>query len=106
MIDREEHYQDEIDFWRESAKHDKKSFKISFAIAVGGTGLIGLGVKSFMEGDPVSGLLAVGSGAFMTGSLAKVGLDEIDDYADSTARVAQAQRSLGEIHNSEQEEVN
>ncbi len=103
MIDREEHYQDEIDFWQESVRHDKTSFKISFAIALGGTGLIGLGVKSFMEGDPVTGLLAVGNGVVMTGSMVKVGLDEIDDYADSTARVSQAQRSLEEIQKPEQQ---
>ncbi|MCA9342774.1 hypothetical protein KC950_02045 [Candidatus Saccharibacteria bacterium] len=89
--------QEQRDFWAQSAEYDKVSYKLSAVIALGGIGLIGIGIYALKEGDVVNGFIALGAGSGLAYSMGKLGMDEIQDFADDTAKVALVEHELEQL---------
>jgi hypothetical protein len=80
--------------WAESAQHDKKQFLGSFALVSASVCVIGIGVKTIIDGDITGGTAAIAVGGGMSFAFGKEMLLEIQDYAEMTAVVAVRQSQL------------
>lgn len=85
------------DSWAESARECKKQFLASFVIAAAGIGLVGVGIKTVLEGDVPGGVLEVGAGGGLATTFGKIGLEEIQDFADMTSKTAVRQSQLDQL---------
>lgn len=85
------------DFWRESARHDRKQFLASFAMAAAGLTLAGVGISTMASGDIAGGALEFVIGGGYAAAFTKTGLDEVQDFADMTALTAVRQSQINEL---------
>ncbi len=92
-----ESLEESIDSWAESARHDRKQFLASFAIAATGVGVFGIGIKTALSGDVPGGVLEMGIGGGLAATFGKIGLGEVQDFADMTAQTAVRQNQLDEL---------
>jgi len=97
MKDQRESLEESRDFWAESANYDKKQFLASFVIVATGIGLFGIGIKTALSGDIQGGVLEMGVGGGMAVAFGKIGLGEIQDFADMTAKTSVRQNQLDEL---------
>jgi hypothetical protein len=84
-------------FWAESAQFEKKQFLGSFATASAGLVLIGVGIKTALSGDIVSGIAEVGAGSCIASSFGKMGLNDIKSYVETSSQVAIRQSQIDQL---------
>ena len=97
MSSQRESLEESRDFWQESAKHDKKQFLASLVIAATGVTLVSVGIGTIVKGDLAGGALEIAVGAGLAAPSVKMGLDEIQDFADMTAQTAVRQSQIDEL---------
>lgn len=84
------------DRWHELANHDKKQFLGSLAIAAPGIALAEVGIGTIVRGD-LAGALEFVFGAGLAISAVKMGISEIQDFEDTTAKTAIRQNQIDEL---------
>lgn len=97
MKSKREVLEESIGNWAESARHDRKQFLASFAIAATGIGLVGIGIKTALSGDVPGGVFEMGFGGGIATTFGKIGLSEIQDFAEMTALTEVRQNQLNEL---------
>ncbi|HLB66429.1 MAG TPA: hypothetical protein VJJ78_02450 [Candidatus Saccharimonadales bacterium] len=97
MKNQRETLEESRDSWTESASHDRKQFLASFAITATGIVLVGIGIKTALSGDVSGGVLEMGVGGGLATTFGKMGLSEVQDFANMTAQTAVRQSQLDEL---------
>jgi len=97
MSSQRESLEESRDFWEQSAKGDRRQFLASFAIAAAGVALVGVGIGTIIKGDLAGGALGVVVGTGFAVPSVKMGLGEVQDFADMTAQTAVRQNQIDEL---------
>jgi len=85
--------------WQDEANHERRQIKSSLFLVVGSAALAGIGIGTILGGEISGGILEVAVGVSFSYLFAKVGLDEVQQYAEMTSLANERQHQIEIISN-------